>query len=222
MIFAAGKGTRMWPLVADRPKPMIAVGGKPLIDHALDLTQIPRVTKRVVNLHYKAKPLRDHLVGSGVVFSDESEALLETGGGLRKALPLLGADPVLTLNSDAIWIGPNPVSLLLDHWHAGMEGLLVLLPQSNAHGHSGAGDFSLGPEGKLIRGGPMIYSGAQIICTDRLAAVPDPSFSLNLIWDQMIAAGTLYGVTYPGQWCDVGRPESIALAEGLLKARPHV
>jgi MurNAc alpha-1-phosphate uridylyltransferase len=214
MVFAAGLGTRMGELTRDRPKPLIAVAGQPLIDHALDLTAGLRV---VVNLHYRAAQMRDHLAGRPVRIADETAQLLETGGGLRAALPLLDADPVFTLNSDAVWRGPNPLHVLADHWQAGMEALLLLLPRERAIGHRGSGDFIVAPDGRLTRGPGLVYSGAQILQTGALGAVPEAAFSLNRVWDGMIARGTLFGVVYDGQWCDVGRPDSIALAEGLLR-----
>ena len=116
MIFAAGRGTRMGALTDTRPKPLVPVGGRALIDHAMDLTADISPLTRVVNTHYLAPMLKHHLAGQGVLFSDEPELLLETGGGLRQALPLLGQNPVFTLNSDAIWRGPNPLTLLADSW----------------------------------------------------------------------------------------------------------
>jgi MurNAc alpha-1-phosphate uridylyltransferase len=214
MVFAAGLGTRMGELTRDRPKPLVQVAGRPLIDHALDLCAGLRV---VVNVHYLAQQMRDHLAGRAVRIADETAALLETGGGLRAALPLLDGDPVFTLNSDAVWRGPNPLTVLADHWREGMEALLLLIPQDRAIGHRGNGDFIAGPEGRLTRGPGLVYSGAQILHTGTLATIPEAAFSLNRVWDGMIARGTLFGVVYDGQWCDVGRPESIALAEGLLR-----
>lgn len=221
MIFAAGHGTRMGALTQNQPKPLIPVAGRALIDHALDLTTSFGPLTRVVNTHYLAPLLKAHLAGQNVQFSDEPELLLETGGGLRQALPLLGENPVFTLNSDAIWCGPNPLGTLATAWDpARMEALLLLVPPDRALGHTGKGDFLLGPDNRLTRGPGLIYPGAQIIRTGGLAAIPQPVFSLNLLWDQMAARGGLYGIPYPGQWCDVGRPESIPLAEALLHSAP--
>ncbi len=218
MIFAAGRGTRMGALTEDRPKPLIEVAGRALIDHALDLSRDVAPLTRVVNTHYKAAMLKAHLAGQDVLFSDEPELLLETGGGLRQALPLLGDKPVFTLNSDAVWCGPNPLKLLSNAWDSGrMKALLLMVPPHAAIGHTGAGDFQMATDGRLIRGPGQVYSGAQIICTETLADVPRQVFSLNLLWDQMAARGGLFGLYYPGQWCDVGRPESIALATQMLK-----
>lgn len=218
MIFAAGRGTRMGALTEKQPKPLIRVAGRALIDHALDLTDGIGPLTRVVNTHYLAPMIRSHLAGRGLLFSSEPDLLLETGGGLRQALPLLGKNPVFTLNSDAIWSGPNPLALLANAWDpARMEALLLLLPPAAAIGHTGAGDFQSDGNGRLTRGPALVYSGAQIIRTETLAAVPQKVFSLNLLWDQMAARGGLFGLTYPGAWCDVGRPESIALATAMLE-----
>ena len=222
MIFAAGLGTRMGELTASRPKPLISVAGKPLIDHALEVATTPEISRRVVNVHAMAPMIRNHLAGSDVLISDETDALLETGGGLRRALPLLEGDPVVTLNSDAVWRGLNPVTALTAHWRPEMEGLLLIVPPDRSYGHPGAGDFSIGADGRLSRGGPMIYCGLQMIRTGRLASVDATTFSLNLIWDQMLAAGTLYGLLFDGHWCDVGRPANIAIAETMLEAGEDV
>ena len=217
MVFAAGKGTRMRPLTDAMPKPLIPVAGKPLLDHAFGLIDPLDLSTTVVNLHYHAEMIRNHLAGRAITFSDESDALLETGGGLRKALPLLGPDPVFTLNTDAVWTGGNPLAALATNWDPRrMDALLVLIPPGNAIGHRGKGDFLIDTAGRLSRGPGAIYSGAQIIKTDRLAHIPDTAFSLNLIWDQMLAEGRLFGLVLDGQWCDVGQPSSIPLAEAML------
>jgi N-acetyl-alpha-D-muramate 1-phosphate uridylyltransferase len=222
MIFAAGLGTRMGALTRDRPKPLIPVAGKPLIDHALDLAKVIAPRRIVVNTHYKAEMLRAHLAGKPVQFSDEPDMILETGGGLRQALPLLGPGPVFTLNSDAVWRGPNPLATLRVAWkEQEMQGLLLLVPRGAAVGHMGPGDFLIGPDGRLTRGAGPVYSGAQILCTADLEQIPDQVFSLNRVWDRMIARGTLFGVVYPGQWCDVGQPDSLPLAEAML-GQPNV
>ncbi|MEY8839999.1 nucleotidyltransferase family protein [Cribrihabitans sp. XS_ASV171] len=217
MIFAAGFGTRMQPLTADRPKPLVEVAGRPLIDHALDLaTEIgpPRILS---NLHHMAEMLDRHLTPRGVLLSREDERILDTGGGLKAALPLLASDTVITLNPDAIWQGPNPLSRLLAEWKPEcMDALLMCLPPELAEGHAGAGDFTRDVDGRISRGPGLIYGGAQIIKTDRLAEIPDEVFSLNRVWDLLQADGRLFAASYPGRWCDVGTPEGVALAEGML------
>ena len=216
LLFAAGLGTRMGELTKNRPKPLVHVAGKALIDHAIPLSAIPGVGKRVVNVHYKAQMVRDHLADTDVAISDETGTLLETGGGLRHALPLLGEGPVITMNSDAIWRGPNPVAQVMDSWQEHMECLMLIVPKMNVSGHLGQGDFRRNPQGRLIRGPGDIYTGVQIIRTDTLADIADTAFSMNVAWDQMASRGGLYGVTYDGQWCDVGQPSSIPLAEAML------
>lgn len=216
MLFAAGRGTRMGDLVKDRPKPLIHVAGKPLIDHALALTDLPQIGPKVVNLHTHAALLRAHLAGRDLLLSDETDLLRETGGGLRHAAPLLGAGPVITLNSDAVWRGPNPLAQLIAAWRPDMAALLLIVPKSQVRGHLGKGDFSRDAGGRLHRAPDAIYTGAQIIRTDLLPIIPDQVFSLNVIWDTMIAQGGVYGAVYDGQWCDVGQPSSIPLAEAMI------
>lgn len=218
MLFAAGFGTRMAHLTVDRPKPLIEVAGKPLIDHALDIVQGFGPDRIVANLHYKPEALEQHLQGTGILLSHEQPDILETGGGLRAALPLLGAGPIFTMNTDAIWAGPNPLTLLAEHWNpARMDALLLCIPQDNALGHSGTGDFEIAEGGHASRGPGLIYSGAQIIKPDLLHKIDEDSFSLNLLWDMMLKQDRLFATAYPGTWCDVGRPEGIATAEAMLE-----
>ena len=135
LFFAAGLGTRMGDLVKDQPKPLIRAAGRPLIDHALDFAEIPEIGRRVVNIHYHGDMIRQHLRNKPVLFSDERTALLETGGGLKKALPMLQGNPVLTMNTDAVWKGPNPIQKILASWQDHMEALLLLVPKDRAIGH---------------------------------------------------------------------------------------
>lgn len=217
MIFAAGRGTRMGVLTETQPKPLIEVAGKPLIDHALDLADAAGITKSVANLHYLPEQLAAHLAPRGVALSLETDALLETGGGLRRALPLLGPDPVFTINGDAVWTGPNPFDELAAAWEPDrMDALMLLVPRERAIGHRGAGDFYLQTDGRLERGPGLVYVGAQIIRTDGLGAVEDEVFSLNVMWDRMLAKGRLFGALHKGGWCDVGHPAGIIEAEALL------
>lgn len=218
MIFAAGRGTRMAPLTDRLPKPLIEVGGRTLLDRALDLAAGAGIGRVVVNIHHLGGQIADHLAGRpGIALSDERDALLETGGGLRRALPLLGPGPVLTLNPDAVWTGPNPLAALLAAWEpARMDALLALVPADRAVARVGPGDFALDSGGRIARGGGLVYGGAQIIRPDRLAAIPEAAFSLNRLWDLMIAEGRAFGLVHPGAWCDVGRPDCIAAAEALL------
>ena len=222
MIFAAGFGTRMGALTADRPKPLIPVAGQALIDHALD--QAAGVARIVVNTHYLGDQIAAHLAGRSVRISPEPE-ILETGGGLKAALPLLGPGPVAVLNSDGIWTGANPLAQLAAAWDPSrMETLLLLLPADRTMGHGAAGDFRLHPDGRIDRGQggeDHVYIGAAIVATDRLASWPEAKFSLNRPWDAMIAAGRAHGIVHHGAWCDVGRPEGIAVAETLLHDAGH-
>lgn len=222
LLFAAGLGTRMKYLTASRPKPLVKVAGQTLLDHALAFTKIPQINKRVVNVHYKADMIKAHLLGTDIQYSDETDLLRETGGGLKHAMPLLGANPVLTLNTDAVWSGPNPIVQLLSAWGPRMDALLMLIPQNQARGHKGKGDFHLSNDGKLTRGPGPIYSGLQIIRTELLDKVDETCFSMNIIWDEMIVRQSLFGITYDGLWCDVGQPESVSIAEAMLAEIEHV
>ena len=215
MLFAAGFGTRMGALTADKPKPLIEVAGKPLLDHALALTE--GITTRVVNAHYRAEQIEAHLAGRDVLVSTERPDILDTGGGLRFALPFLGAQPVYTLNTDAIWNGPNALDLLAAAWDpVRMDALLLCVPITRAVGRKGGGDFARQADGQLTRGGDLVYTGAQIVKTDGLAQIPEPVFSLNELWNAQAERGRLFGLIYPGLWCDVGHPEGIKLAEEML------
>jgi N-acetyl-alpha-D-muramate 1-phosphate uridylyltransferase len=223
MIFAAGLGTRMGALTRDQPKPLLTVGGRALIDHALDLARDAGARPIVANAHAHADQVVAHLAKAAPEALISRETLrLETGGGLRAALPLLGASPVFTLNADIIWRGPNPLTALAAAWNpAHADALLALVPRGAALGHSGPGDFDMDGEGRLTRRGrassaDYVYAGVQIIDTSAVATEPPGAFSLNRIWDRMLAAGRLYGLAWQGLWVDVGRPESFALAEAEL------
>lgn len=222
MIFAAGLGTRMGALTRDRPKPLIEVAGRPLIDHALALAREAGVRRIVVNTHAHAEQMRAHLarVAPEAVVSHEPERL-ETGGGLKRALPLLGSGPVFTLNADMVWRGPNPLTQLAADWRAGDGALLALVRRDAAVGHGGAGDFFAAPDGRLTRRGDaptadFVYAGAQIIDGAALDGFPEGVFSLNRVWDGLLAEGRLRGLVHVGGWVDVGRPEGILLAEAEL------
>jgi MurNAc alpha-1-phosphate uridylyltransferase len=220
MLFAAGFGTRMGALTAERPKPLIEVAGRPLVDHALEIAEGIAPRRIVANLHYLPDALEAHLAPRGVALSRETPDILETGGGLRAALPLLGPGPVFTMNTDAVWDGPNPLALLREAWDpARMDALLLCLPRDRALGHAGRGDFVIGPDGRAERGPGLVYAGAQIIEPAGLHDIPMRAFSLNLLWDRMLASGRLHAIAYPGRWCDVGHPEGIALAEAMLEGR---
>ena len=221
MIFAAGFGTRMGALTHDRSKPLIEVAGRALIDRALDLTQQAPVGPVVVNLYYKGAQLERHLRGRAVTLAWEPE-ILETGGGLKAALPLLGEGPVMTLNPDAVWTGANPLLTLAKAWSDDMAGLLLVAPNGCVQGRAGVpADFVMDGGGRLTRArraqDGVVYLGAQIVRSGWVAAWPEVKFSMNRIWDSMIAAGQLRAVLHPGGWCDVGTPEGIVAAEALLR-----
>jgi MurNAc alpha-1-phosphate uridylyltransferase len=216
MFFAAGFGTRMRYLTRDRPKPLIQVGGKALIDHAVDFAVDATISKMVGNVHYHADMMAAHLTNRGVITSDERDEILETGGGLRKALPLLGGGPVYTMNTDAVWKGPNPFSILDDAWLDHMEALLLLVPPNRAHAHAGGGSFAMNAENQIRWDPQLIYTGAQIVRPNRLSMINKSCFSLRELWDDMLSRNAVYGVMYSGDWCDVGHPDAIAIAEEML------
>lgn len=219
MIFAAGFGTRMGVLTQSLPKPLIAVAGKPLIDHALAIADGAGITKIVMNLHYMGGKIQAYLAGRQVGFSWENDQILDTGGGLKAALALLDTETVFALNSDAVWSGENPLLQLRAAWDPDkMDVLLLLLPQADALGHAGAGDFILAKDGRISRAKGVrapIYLGAQILKTSTVSARTETVFSLGKVWDDCIAAGRAYGIIHQGGWCDVGHPAGIELAESM-------
>ncbi len=217
MLFAAGFGTRMGALTRNRPKPLIPVAGRALLDHTRDLVAAAGITRVVVNAHYLADQIVDHLAGTPVLISRESPDILDTGGGLRQALPLLGPGPVFTANTDVLWQGANPFESLRRAWRPDeMDALLLCVPPQNALGHDGGGDFLLGADGRLSRGAGLVYGGVQIIRTEGLEAIADSAFSLNLLWNEIAASGRLFGLCHDGLWCDVGHPGGIALGDSML------
>ena len=171
----------------------------------------------VINTHYLPEMLNAHFLNRSVTLSHEAE-ILETGGGLRNALPLLGSDPVFTFNSDAVWTGQNPLTALANNWDPDrMDALLMLVDPAHAHGYNGNRDFDLSKSGRIKRGTELVYTGAQIIKTDALADIEEDRFSLNRLWDMMIAKDRIFGTIHTGGWCDVGTPAGIKVAEQLLE-----
>ena len=215
MIFAAGFGTRMGALTADRPKPLVEVAGESLLDRALGLGRAAQPTHIVANAHYRGEQIAAHLAGTEVRVVHEQPDILDTGGGLRNALPLLGPGPVWTLNPDAVWRGPNPLIHLAEAWQDGMGALLLLIPRDRARAHGGRGDFALDGD-RPVRGGPLVYTGAQIVDPAGLDAIPDAAFSLNRYWDLLADEGRLHATVYDGDWCDVGHPGGVTEAERML------
>ncbi len=228
MVMAAGLGKRMRPLTATRPKPLVRVAGKALIDHSLDRIEAAGIGHVVVNVHYLADALEAHLAAQQRSFtigiSDERDLLLETGGGMVKALPQLTGDPILIVNSDNIWTdGPeDSIRHLARHWDGDrMDALLLVIRQASATGHGGKGDFHMDPNGQLSRRkpgriAPFVYTGIQLISPRLLDGAPEGAFSTNILWDRAIAAGRLYGLSHMGEWFDVGTPSRIAPTEAAL------
>ena len=230
MVMAAGLGTRMLPLTAGTPKPLIEVGGKKLIDYMIEHLADAGIEKAVVNVHYLPDQVEAYLSTRqhpSVTFSDERDLLLETGGGMVKAWRSgLLPDPFYCLNSDNIWIdGPRNTLLdLSDAWDAArMDALLLLVPRERAFEHRGKGDFHLEADGRLRRrardedSAPYIFIGAQIASHRLLRDAPEGPFSTNVLWDRALAEGRLYGVVHAGEWFDLGTPEAIAPAEARLE-----
>jgi MurNAc alpha-1-phosphate uridylyltransferase len=226
MVLAAGLGERMKPLTDRVPKPLIKVGGRALIDYVLDRLAAAGVERVVVNVHYRADALERHLAGRrGIVISDERDRLLETGGGVVKAMPLLGPAPFFLINSDTIWIdGVRPnLARLADAFDAErMDALLLLAPTATSVGYSGRGDYAMAPDGRLERRGerdvvPFVYAGAAILSPALFVDAPQGPFSLTRLFDRAEAAGRLHGLRLEGVWMHVGTPAAIAEAEAALR-----
>jgi MurNAc alpha-1-phosphate uridylyltransferase len=227
MVMAAGMGKRMRPLTASQPKPMVRVAGKPLIDHALDRLADAGVKRAVVNVHYLADSLEAHLMARAapkVIISDERAELLETGGGLIKAREHL-PETFFCLNADNIWLdGPrNAFSDLSRRWDPErMDALLLVVSHARAANFNGPGDFYMDPHGKLSRRmpgriAPFIFTGIQLISQRLLRDAPEGKFSTNILWNRAIEEGRLYGVSFTGQWFEVGTPQAIGPTEDALK-----
>lgn len=226
MVLAAGLGKRMRPLTATQPKPMVRVAGKALIDHALDRLADAGVAKAVVNVHYLADALEAHVTARSapqVTVSDERALLLETGGGMIKALEHL-PDPFFALNADNIWLdGPNNAFAELSRrWNPDeMDALLLLVPHARAANFNGPGDFHMDPLGKLSRRrdgriAPFIFTGIQLVSHRLLRDAPEGPFSTNILWNRAIAEGRLYGLSFSGLWFEVGTPQAIRSTEEAL------
>ena len=227
MVMAAGLGKRMRPLTATRPKPLVRVAGKALVDHVLDRLRSAGVERVVVNVHYLADAMEAHLKkipDLEVAISDERALLLETGGGLKHALPLIDCDPFLAVNSDNFWVdGPtDTLKLLASHWDdARMDALLLLVPHAKAGNHSGQGDFHMDAKGRLKRRtkskvAPFVFTGIQMLSKRMLDGAPEGVFSTNILWDKAIEEGRCFGVVHQGLWFDVGTPGAIGKTEQAL------
>jgi MurNAc alpha-1-phosphate uridylyltransferase len=228
MVLAAGLGTRMRPLTAHKPKPLIEVAGKPLIDHVLDRLAEAGVETAVVNVHYLGDQIVRHLSARKkprIEISDERGLLLGTGGGVMKALPLLGKAPFFHLNSDTVWIeGPRPnlVRLAEAFDPRTMDALLLLAP-STSIGYDGAGDYAMAPDGRLRRRDerevvPFVFAGAAILLPALFADTPAGDFALTALFDRAEKAGRLHGLRLEGVWMHVGTPAAIGAAEAAIKA----
>jgi len=227
-VMAAGLGKRMRPLTATRPKPLVEVAGKALIDHVLDRLRAAGVSKIVVNVHYLPDALEAHLKSRAsdleVSISDERAQLMETGGGLVQAEHLIEADPFLVVNSDNYWVdGPaDTLHLLASLWREeDMDALLLLVPQASASNHGGQGDFHMKADGRLVRRAkgkvaPFVFTGIQLVSKRLLREAPDGPFSTNVLWDRAIAEGRCFGAVHQGLWFDVGNPAAIKSTERAL------
>ena len=229
MVLAAGMGTRMRPLTDRRPKPLVPVAGKALLDHVLDRLAEAGVERAVVNVHAFAEQMIDHLESRSepqIAISDERGLLLDTGGAVVKALPELGAEPFFHLNADTIWIDgvqPNLARLADAFDAASMDALLLLAPTAGSVGYAGRSDFSMTADGRLRRRAerevaPFVYAGAAILTPQLFEGSPPGAFSLNTLFDRAAAAGRLYGLRLEGLWMHVGTPDAIVAAEAAITA----
>lgn len=226
-VLAAGKGERMRPLTETRPKPLVPVSGTPLIDQVLDRLADAHITDAIVNVHYLAEQIEDHLrdrKSPKITISDERGELLDTGGGVAKALPKLGNAPFLIHNSDSIWVegmGSN-LDRLIDAWDdATMDSLMLVAPIATSVGYDGAGDFQMDASGRLTRQtgarlAPFVFAGVSIAHPRLFDGAPNGAFSLNRPWNAAIEKGRLFGVRLEGIWMHVGTPSAIAEAENAI------
>ncbi len=229
MILAAGLGRRMGALTVSQPKPLLRVGGRPIIDWALDRLCDAGVRRAVINLHHEADLLQRHLArrtDPAMEFSDERDALLETGGGVAKALPLLGERPFFVINGDVLWFDDigNSLHGLAARFHPGsMDALLLMQPTVRAIGYGGVGDYTMLPDGQLSRRSemevvPFIHTGIQILQPGLFKDCPTGPFSLNYIYDRAAERDRLFGMRHEGEWMELNRPEGLAAAERALRA----
>ncbi len=228
MVLAAGYGQRMRPLTLTRPKPLIEVAGKPLIAYGFDRLRASGVATAVVNVHYLPEQIEAWAArqeSPKTIISDERGEILDTGGGIARALPLLGDDPFFVINSDSFWVenGEAALDRLKQTWNdAEMDCLLLLCPLDKTVGYDGKGDFTRDEDGRLSRakgatGEALAYIGGYLVSPRLFGQAPEGKFSMNVLWDRAIAKGRLFGITHRGKWLHVGTPEAIALAEHALK-----
>jgi MurNAc alpha-1-phosphate uridylyltransferase len=231
MVLSAGLGTRMAPLNGGSlPKPLVQLGGKALIDHVLDRQVEAGIELAVVNVHHKADLIEAHLKGRHaprIEISDERRQLLDTGGGVKRALARLGAGPFLIHNSDSVWIegiGSNLVRLFEAWKGERMDCLMLLALTSQSLGYHGRGDFAFEADGRIRRRVereilPFAFAGVSLAHSRLFDGSPDGAFSLNKVWDKAIAAGRAFGLRMEGTWMHVGTPEALAQAEQRLAQR---
>ncbi|MGH6663451.1 MAG: nucleotidyltransferase family protein [Pseudolabrys sp.] len=229
MVLAAGLGTRMRPLTDKMPKPLVEVTGRALIDHALDRLAEAGVERAVVNVHHFAEQLERHLAmrkKPKISISDERGLLLGTGGGVVKALPMLGDEPFFHFNSDTLWIDgvkPNLARLAEGFDPAAMDAMLLLAPTIGSIGYAGRGDFGMAPDGRLRRRGerevaPFVYAGAALLSRALFDHAPEGEFSLTDLFDRAAQKGRLHGLRLEGLWMHVGTSDATALAEKAIRA----
>jgi MurNAc alpha-1-phosphate uridylyltransferase len=232
MVLAAGLGTRMRPAANGLPKPLVPLGGRALIDHVLDRIADADVSRAVVNVHYCADQVVSHLAGRTrpeIVISDETDLILDTGGGVMKALPHLGEAAFLVHNSDSVWIehGSSNLARLFARWDdRAMDCLMLLAPVETSLGYSGKGDFSLTAAGEIVRRGTAghvdyVFAGVSLMHPRLFADSPPGAFSLNLLWDRAIAAHRIFGLTLDGVWMHVGDPVALDQAEKRMAGAVH-
>lgn len=233
MVLAAGLGQRMRPITDTLPKPLVQIGGKTMLDHALDRLADAGIEEAVVNVHHLAGQVEAHLAGRmrpRITISDERAQLLETGGGAKKALPLLGPGPFFSVNSDSLWSewGVSNIGAMAEAWDGDrMDILMLLAERESSVGFNGAGDVFRDEAGRLARRGaaaraPYVYAGVSILKPELFTDTPEGSFSLNLLFDRAIARGRLFGHVLEGRWLHVDRPEAIAPAEAAFAATQTV
>ncbi len=226
MVLAAGLGLRMRPLTLERPKPLIPIQGKAMLDHALDRLAEAGVETAVVNSHYKGEMIAEHLKDRkkpAILLSPE-DTLLETGGGVKKALPLLGDAPVFAVNADILWLdGPVPtLERLARNWNPDeMDALLLLMATTKSVGYDGRGDYHMDPMGRLSRRGeqdiaPFVFAGVQIVKPELFRDMPEGPFSTNRVWNRAQEAGRLFGLAHDGMWFHVGTPDALRESEDIL------
>jgi MurNAc alpha-1-phosphate uridylyltransferase len=229
MVLAAGMGTRMRPLTDKKPKPLVEVAGRALIDHVLDRLAEASVARAVVNVHYLAEQIERHLATRTkprIVISDERGLLLGTGGGLVKALPELGSAPFFLINSDTIWIDgvqPNLARLAQTFDPAAMDALLLLAPTTGSIGYAGRGDFAFAADGRVTRRvereiAPFVYASAAILSPKLFHRAPEGEFALTDLFTRAAGQGRLHGLRLEGLWMHVGTPDAIARAEAAIRA----